>query len=87
MILTLLLLLCNHDDLIPELSTSEKNSCLNEGWLFIGSFKVGSVKGVINKEVLAQFVYKPGYWTEKLFIYENLKKLLLCVAILNKEGR
>ena len=29
-------------------------------WLFIGSFKVGSVPGMINKEVLAQFIYKPA---------------------------
>ena len=26
--------------------------------VFIGSFKVGSVPGVINKDVLAQFIYK-----------------------------
>ena len=25
---------------------------------FIGSFKVGSVAGMINKKVLAQFIYK-----------------------------
>ena len=40
-------------------TTSEKNSCLDERWHFIGSVKVGSVPGMINKEVLAQFIYKP----------------------------
>ena len=59
MVLNLLLLLCNHDNLIPKLGMSEKNSYLNEGWLFIGSCKVGSVPGMINKKVLAQFIYKP----------------------------
>ena len=59
MVLTLLLLLCNRDNLILKLGTSEKNSYLDEGWLFIGSFKVGSVPRMINKEVLAQFIYKP----------------------------
>ena len=67
MVLTLLLLLCNHS-LILKLGTSEKNSYLDEGWLFIGSFKVGSVPGMINKDVLAQFIYKPAQSTEKLFI-------------------
>ena len=39
--------------------TSEKNSYLDEGWLFIGRFNVRSVPGIINKEVSAQFIYKP----------------------------
>ena len=30
----------------------------NEGWLFIGRFKVGSLPRIINKEVLAQFIYQ-----------------------------
>ena len=59
MVLILLLLLCNHDNLIPK-TISERNSYLDEGWLFIGSFKVGSVPGMINKEVLAQLIYKPA---------------------------
>ena len=58
MVLILLLLLCNHDNLIPKLH--QKNSYLDEGWLFIGSSKVGSVPGMIMKEVLAQFRYKPA---------------------------
>ena len=41
---------------------------LYEGWLFIGSFKVGRVPGMKNKEVLAQFLYKPAQSTQKLFI-------------------
>ena len=34
----------------------------------MGSFKVGSVPGMIHKEVLAQFIYKPASSTEKLFM-------------------
>ena len=49
MVLILLLLLCNPDNLILKL-----NSYLHEGWLFIDSFKVGSVPGMINKEMLVQ---------------------------------
>ena len=59
MVLILLLLLCNYNNLILKLH-QKKNSYLDEGWLFIGSFKVGSVPGMINKEVLAQFIYKPA---------------------------
>ena len=59
MILILLLLPCNHDNWILKLHQKE-NSCLDEGWLSISSFKVGSVPGMINKEVLAQFIYKPA---------------------------
>ena len=33
---------------------------LDEGWLFIGSFKVGSVPGTINKGLLGQLIYKPA---------------------------
>ena len=56
MVLILLLLLCNYDNLILKLH-HEKNF-LDEVWIFIGSFKVRSVPGMINKEVLAQFIYK-----------------------------
>ena len=31
---------------------------INEGWLFIGRFKVGNLPRMIHKEVLAQFIYK-----------------------------
>ena len=41
-------------------TTSEKNSCLDEGWPFIGSFTVASVPRIINKEVLTQFIHKPA---------------------------
>ena len=34
----------------------EKNY-LDEGWLFIGRFIVGSVSGMTNKETLALFIY------------------------------
>ena len=43
--------------MILKLGRAEKNSYLDAGWLFIGSFKVGSVPGMINKEVLAKFIY------------------------------
>ena len=56
MVLILLPLLCNHNNLILK---SETNSYLDEGWLFISRFKVGSVPGMINKEMLAQYLYKP----------------------------
>ena len=56
MVLILLLLLCKHD----TKTASEKNSYLDKGWFFIGSFKVGSALGMINKEMLAQFIYKPA---------------------------
>ena len=58
MVLIFLFLLCNHDNLILKLH--QKNSCLDEEWIFIGSFKVGSVPEIINKEVLSQFLYKPA---------------------------
>ena len=47
----------------------EKNTKLpDEGCLFMGSFKVGSVLGMINEEILAQFICEPAKSTEKLFI-------------------
>ena len=58
MVLILLLLLCNYDDLILKLN--QKKSYIDEGWLFIGSFKVGSVPGMINRDVFVQFIYKPA---------------------------
>ena len=51
MVLILLLLLCNHDNLILKLN-QKKNSYVDKGRLFIGSFIVGSVPGMINKDVL-----------------------------------
>ena len=35
-----------------------KNSYLNEGWLFIGKFKVGSLPRMMNEELLAKFKCK-----------------------------
>ena len=49
--------LCNHGNLTLKLH--QKNSYLNEDWLFIGRFKVGRLPRMINKEVLAQLIYKP----------------------------
>ena len=34
---------------------------LNEGWLFIGKFKVGNLPRMMNKEVLVQFMHKSIY--------------------------
>ena len=59
MVLILLLLLYNHDNLILKL-LQKKNSHLDDRWLFMTSFKIGCVPGMINKEVLAQFTYKPA---------------------------
>ena len=44
MVLVLLPLVCNHDNLIQKLH--QKNSYLDEGWFFIGRFRVGSVPGM-----------------------------------------
>ena len=57
MVLVLLSFRSNHDTMILKLH--KKIATLNEGWLFIGRFKHGSVPGMINK-VLAQFTYKPA---------------------------
>ena len=56
MVLVLLPLLCKHDTLI--LKFDEKKSYLEEGLHFIGRFKVWNVPGMINKEALAQLIYK-----------------------------
>ena len=58
MVLILLPLLCNHNNLILKLD--QKKGWLDKGWLFTGRIKVGSVSEMINKEVLAQFIYKPA---------------------------
>ena len=59
LLLIVLLFFCNHDNLILKLHR-KKNCYLDERWLFIGSFKFGSVPGMIKKEGLPQFIYKPG---------------------------
>ena len=62
MVLTLLPLLWKHGNLTLKLYidyTSEKIATLNEGWLFIDRFKVGSLIRIINKELFVQFTYKP----------------------------
>ena len=56
-VLNLLPLRCNHGNLTRKLH--QKNSYLNPGWRFIGRFKVGSLPRMLNKDVLAQFIYKP----------------------------
>ena len=57
MLLALLFLVWNHNILMLKLH--QKKSYLNERWLLVGRFKVGSVlPEIINKEILAQFIYK-----------------------------
>ena len=77
--LSLLLLLCNYDNLTLEFH--KKNSYLNEVWLFLGRFKTGSLPRMINKEVLAQFIYKPIYSIEKLFNIKKWKFIILTIYI------
>ena len=45
MVVTLLSFLCNYDNLTLKLHQG-KRSYPDEGWLFIGRFKVGSVPGI-----------------------------------------
>ena len=42
------------------LKSYQKKNYLNEGWLFIGRFKVGSLPRMIKKEVLGHVIYKPS---------------------------
>ena len=58
MVLVLLSVFCNHDNL--RIKLYQKKNYLDEGLLFLGKFKVGSVLEMINKEVLAQFLHKPA---------------------------
>ena len=58
MVLILLSVFCNHDNW--RIKLYQKKNYLDEGLLFIGKFKVGSVLEMINKEVLAQFLHKPA---------------------------
>ena len=60
-------LLCNHGNLTLKLH--QKNSYPNEGQVFIGRFKVGSLPRKTNKEVLGACSLR---WTTKL----DLKKML-----------
>ena len=46
---------------------------------FLWADLVGSVPGMINKEVLDQFMYKAAKWTEKLFKQKNSKFIVLCM--------
>ena len=45
MVVIILSFLCNFDNLTPKLSQKKRNYP-DEGWLFIGKFKVGSVPGI-----------------------------------------
>ena len=47
------------NSVVLSLLPHQKNSYLNEERLFIGRIKIGSLPRMINKEVLAQFIYKP----------------------------
>ena len=61
MVLLLLLLFWNDDNLIVK--PHKKVATLMKG-----GFKIGSVPGLINKELLTQFMHKPTQSSEKLFI-------------------
>ena len=65
MVISLLPILCHHDSL--TLKFHQKNSYFNEGWLFVGRFKVGSLPRMMNEEVLGQFIYEPILSTEIFF--------------------
>ena len=82
MVLILLLLLCNHDSSIIKLH-QKRSSYLDEGWLFIGSFKVRSLHVMIDKEVLAQFLYINN---SKIVFPVKLGKIIT-LSMLQKEGR
>ena len=82
MVLILLLLLCNHDSSIIKLH-QKRSSYLDEGWLFIGSFKVRSLHMMIYKEVLAQFLYITN---SKIVFPVKLGKIVT-LCMLQKEGR
>ena len=55
------------------LSFVKKNSYLDEGWFFTGRFKVGNVPGMIIKEVLIQFIYKPAHSIETFFTWKTFE--------------
>ena len=59
MVVILLCFLCNHDNLILKLH-QKKNRYLDEVWIFIDRFKVGSAPKMRNKVVLALFIYEPA---------------------------
>ena len=59
MVLILLPLLWNHNNLILQLH-QKKTATLMKGGFLTDRIKVGSVPGMMNKEVLAQFIYKPA---------------------------
>ena len=61
MVLVVLSLLCNNDTLILKLYQKKIATLMKGGFfigIFIGRFIVGTVPGMINKEVLAQLIYK-----------------------------
>ena len=58
------------------LTLHQKNSCLNvKGAFLLVDSK--SLPSIINKEVVAQFIYKPTWSTEKLFTIKKIGNLLL----------
>ena len=56
--------------------TLHQNSCLNvKGAFLLVDSK--SLPSIIDKEVVAQFIYKPTWSTEKLFTIKKIGNLLL----------
>ena len=79
MVLTLLPLLWKHGNLTLKLYidyTSEKIATLNEGWLFIDRFKVGSLIRIINKNYLINWklVYHEKMYTLASYSYKRMGK-------------
>lgn len=86
MVVILLSVLYNHDSLIIKLH-QKRSTYLDEGWLIIVKFKVWSVAGIRNKNVLALFICKPTQRTEKLFIYKNLLFIYKMYYLMDIEER
>ena len=82
-VLSLLPLLCNHDNLTRKL---QKKSYLNEEWLFRRRFKVESLPRIIIKEVLPHFLYKPTQSTVNYLPWKNWKFISLAMYI-EERGR
>ena len=57
---------------------------MDEGWHFVGSFKIGSVPGMINKEVLANLCVNLHNQLKKFYLGKFGKIITLC--ILKKES-
>ena len=82
MVVILLSFLCNYDNLALKLH-QEKRSNLDEGWIFIGRFKVGSVLGMsVAREASKLSIKKVSKsithsWSPRKFINFTLQLFIL----------